>query len=161
MGRSVQRPDPPGESSCSSRIPGSQSDAVLGAARLAVEGLGWLLLRGEHGDAHHLHDRPGGCRGGVGPPAARTIRCAGQAAATLAGRRRGRPLRCARDGHRRVLLEDPQPDVLDLVAQRGGALELELLGRLAHLRLHPHDERLDLLAVRLVEARPDAPRSEV
>ena len=43
--------------------------------------------------------------------------------------------------------------LLDLVAQRGGPLELELLGRLAHLRLHPGDERLDLLAVRLVERR--------
>ena len=52
-----------------------------------------------------------------------------------------------------VLVEDAQPDLLDLVAQRRGALELELLGRRAHLGLHPRDELLDLLRVELGEPR--------
>ena len=56
----------------------------------------------------------------------------------------GRPA----DDDRGVLLEDAQPDLLDLVAQRGGALELELLGRRPHLGLHPGDERLDLASGR-------------
>ena len=46
-----------------------------------------------------------------------------------------------------VLLEDAQPDLLDLVAQRRGPLELELLGRRPHLGLHLGDQPLDLRLV--------------
>ena len=50
-----------------------------------------------------------------------------------------------------VLLQDPQSDLLDLVADRGRPLELELLGRRAHLSFHLDDELLDPRAVELAQ----------
>ena len=72
-----------------------------------------------------------------------------------------RPARSAAraDDDRRVLLEDAQADLLDLVAERRRPLELELLGRGLHLGLHAGDERLDLAPGRPRSSSP--PRSEV
>ena len=55
-----------------------------------------------------------------------------------------RPLRRAPDRRGLVFLEDPKPDLLDLVSQRRRALELEVSGGLAHLRFHLPDELLHL-----------------
>ena len=60
-----------------------------------------------------------------------------------------------------ILLEDAQPDLLDLVAERRRALELELLGRRPHLGLHPSDRapRPSSCPLHVAECRaPRAPR---
>ena len=64
-----------------------------------------------------------------------------------------RPLRRPRHHHRRVLLQHAEADLLDLVAERRGALELELLGGGLHLGLHLRDQALDLGLVRRREVR--------
>ena len=74
--------------------------------------------------------------------AARPVRGAGQPATVR--RVPAGALGGPSDGDRGVLLEHPQPDLLDLVAEGRRALELELLGGRLHLGLHPGDERLDL-----------------
>ena len=86
---------------------------------------------------------PGSCAAYRAPPG----RCAAARSFAGSAASRARSLRGPRDHHRRVLLEDAQPDLLDLVAQRRGPLELELLGRRPHLGLHLGDQPLDLRLV--------------
>src|SRR5919197_272975 len=59
-----------------------------------------------------------------------------------------------RHGGRRVLLQDPEADVLDLVAQRRRALELELLRSGLHLGFHLGDQLLDLRSIELAQVPP-------
>ena len=96
-------------------------------------------------DAHHFHDLPGLDGRRRAASTARPIRGTRQPSSVSAVP--ARPLRRTPDGDRRVLLEDAKSDLLDLVAQRGGALELELLGGRLHLGFHPGHDGLDLAPV--------------
>ncbi len=99
----------------------------------AVERLGRLLVRREDRDARDLECRTGRRRRRARRPRPSLPGPAGSTGA----------LRRSPNDERLVLLEDAQPDLLDLVAEGGRPLELELLGRGLHLRFHPGDELLD------------------
>ena len=96
--------------------------------RLPVEDRRRLVLGRQDGDARDLHDRAGQDRRLGGAAATRPVRGPRQPADRLVPTPGSGPLR-RRPGHRdrRVLLEDSQADLLDLVAERRGPLELELL----------------------------------
>ena len=128
-------------------MPGSQSLAVFrsaassasaspcGSASSVAPG---SSSAGQDGDARDLEDRQLG-EGLARPGGPLPVRGPGQAGAA----RGCRPLRGPPDDERLVLLEDPQPDRLDLVAEGRRPLEVELAGRRPHLGLHPADELLD------------------
>ena len=141
VGRSSQRACQPVCSSCSSRIPGSQSDAV------SIPGPSSAAGGGETGSS-----AAGRTATLVISIALGTSRFSGyrprrferRARRATAVRHPGRGLGSPGDDGGRVLVEHPQPDVLDLVAQGRRPLELELLGRGLHLGFHLGHDALDL-----------------
>ena len=148
VGRSSQRAIQPSSSpSCASLMPGKTSAAVPSSTgdELLVGGQDRHLRDLEPGLGHRglapttALARP--ARGGpLGWPGRHLARSPAPAPRTPSAPPRrpspsSRPLGRLQHRDRGVLLEDPDADVLDLVAQRRRALELELLGRRAHLRL--------------------------
>jgi hypothetical protein len=124
--------------------------AFVGAG-LAVEALRRLVVCREHGHLGDLERRHPGLRLGGGAAALSVRR--GHEIASGRGALGG-------SGHDdgRVLLEDAQPDLLDLVAECRRSFELELTGGGLHLCLHLPDELLDPRAIELVEVDAALPR---
>ena len=155
-GRASAPSSPASSPSCSSRRPGSQSAAVSDPARLAV-----VAVIVERTGSHRGSSPAGSTSTSVtsstaasdAPPAAALALLAGRRSlGRLGGRASRASSRAPRRGtlggpeHRRggVLVQHPQPDVLDLVPDGRRALELQLLGGGAHLRLELGDQLLDL-----------------
>ncbi len=119
-------------------------DADLDGHAVGIDPVAGIRSGREHLDGGDLELAGRRRSVGVGPAAP---------AATRRGGRRAicRQLRGAGDDRRLILVQHPQADLLDLVAEGGRPFELELLGGRPHLGLHPGHELLDLALVELDE----------
>ena len=104
----------------------------------------FLAARREDGHGGDLEGRCGRLPRPLARPSGRCRARTGRAPRARPVARPAGQLGGPADLGRGVLLEHAQADLLDLVAQDGGALELEVLGGGTHVRLHPGDQRLDL-----------------